>query len=71
MTAGDFRGFVEIGIGVSFHIFDVLFKNDFLIDRTADFHFHVSDCPAAFSPSNKCTNIYFEPVPTCGLLLYI
>ncbi len=37
----------------------VFFRNDFLIDRTANFHFHVSGCSVSFSPANECTDIYF------------
>ena len=38
----------------------VFFRNDFLVDRTADFCFHVAGCSAAFSPANECTYIYFK-----------
>ena len=29
--------------------------NDFLVNRTANFHFYVSGCPVAFSPANERT----------------
>ena len=38
----------------------VFFRNDFLVDRTADFCFSVSGCPVAVAQANECTNIYFE-----------
>ena len=38
----------------------VFFRNDFLIDRTASFHFHVAGCSVSFSPTNERTDIYFE-----------
>ena len=38
----------------------VFFRNDFLTERTADFHFNVSGCPVSFSPTNECTDIYFK-----------
>ena len=46
-------------------LFDVVeqggfFGDDFLVDRTANFHFNVSGCSVSFSPANECTDIYFE-----------
>ena len=35
----------------------VFFSNDFLVDRTADFHIYVSACPVAVAQANECTNI--------------
>ena len=34
--------------------------NNFLIDRTADFYFHVACCLISPFPSNNCADIYFE-----------
>ena len=38
----------------------VFFRNDFLVDRAADFHFHVSSCPVSFAPTNECIDIYLK-----------
>ncbi len=38
----------------------VFFGDDFLVNRTANFHFNVSGCSVSFSPANECTDIYFK-----------
>ncbi len=45
---------------LGFTIFDKFFGDDFLVDRTTNFHFNVSGCSVSFSPANECTDIYFE-----------
>ncbi len=48
----------------------VFFGIDFLVNRTAIFHFHVVGYPVSLSPANECT----DTAATCAnerLLLYI
>ncbi len=42
MTAEDFCDFFEVGIGVLFYIVGEVFGDDFLVDRTEEFRFHVA-----------------------------
>ena len=60
MTAETFRNFFEPGIRGRLDIFDELFRDDFLIDRTADFCFYISGCLISFFSVNNCTDVYFE-----------
>ena len=42
------------------HIFDELFRDDFLIDWPPDFPFYVAGCPVLLAPCDDCSDMYFE-----------
>ena len=44
----------------------VFLRNDFLVDRTADFHFNVSGCSVSFSSANE-----LNTAAACAPLLYV
>ena len=43
-----------------FHIFDELFGDDFLVNRTTDFYFYVAGCLISLFQVIIVLNIYFE-----------
>ena len=52
----------DLGIVALFDVVEqgVFVWNDFLIDRTAEFCFHVAACPVSFSPADEYTDIYLK-----------